>query len=110
MTTYVYDKKLEKMVMKDGDNFASTHYIISDTQPLLKHPITGKHYDSKSRFRADTKASGCEEVGNERMETRKAPIDREHRRQVLRQNLERNGITDSKASEIMNSLARQARR
>lgn len=39
--------------------------IISDTMEALIHPITGKRMDSKSAFRAVTRAHGCEEVGNE---------------------------------------------
>lgn len=31
--------------------------------PLTKHPVTGEYYNSKSAFRAVTKAHGYEEVG-----------------------------------------------
>jgi hypothetical protein len=37
----------------------------------LWHPITGQMIDSKSQFRAITKAHGCVEVGNERLQDRK---------------------------------------
>ncbi len=40
-------------------------YVISDTQPLLWHPVTGKHTDSKSEFRKMTVAAGCRELGND---------------------------------------------
>lgn len=40
-------------------------HIISDHLPDLRHPITGKRMDSKSAFRAVTRAHGCVEVGNE---------------------------------------------
>lgn len=62
-------------------------HVISDTMPAMRHPITGKLMDSKSSFRAITRAHGCVEVGNETMrdtrrltgmdsETRKADIAR----------------------------------
>jgi hypothetical protein len=40
-------------------------FIISDTQEPLQHPVTGEIFDSKSAFRAVTRAHGLEEVGNE---------------------------------------------
>jgi len=40
-------------------------YVISDTMEPLRHHGTGKVIDSKARFRADTRASGCIEIGNE---------------------------------------------
>ena len=43
----------------------SAPYIISDTMQPLRHMGTGKIIDSKAKFRADTKASGCIETGNE---------------------------------------------
>ncbi len=49
-------------------------YVISDTQPLLWHPVTGKHTDSKSQFRKMTVASGCRELGNDvSMSPKRAP-------------------------------------
>lgn len=41
--------------------------VISDYLPDLIHPSTGKRMDSKSQFRAVTKAYGKTEVGNEPM-------------------------------------------
>lgn len=42
--------------------------VISDTMgTALRHPSTGKLMDSKSGFRAITRAHGCVEVGNETM-------------------------------------------
>lgn len=38
--------------------------IISDTMPLTEH-VDGKHYDSKSAFRAVTEAKGYVELGND---------------------------------------------
>lgn len=40
-------------------------HVISDTMPPLKHMGTGRIHDSKAAFRADTRAMGCEEVGND---------------------------------------------
>jgi hypothetical protein len=39
--------------------------VISDTMNAMRHPATGKLMDSKSRFRAVTRAHGCVEVGND---------------------------------------------
>lgn len=39
--------------------------VITDTMGAMRHPITGKLMDSKSQFRAVTRAHGCVEVGNE---------------------------------------------
>ena len=110
MKRYVYDHALEKVIEVAERGFERRLHIISDNQEPLRHPVTGKVYSSKSRFRADTKAAGCEEVGNEKMVSTHSKPSAEQRRAVLRQELDRRGITDSKASEIMNSLARQVRR
>ena len=40
-------------------------YVIGDVMDPLKHMGTGRIHDSKSNFRADTKATGCVEVGND---------------------------------------------
>lgn len=46
--------------------------VITDTMQAMRHPITGKLMDSKSQFRAVTRAHGCVEVGNEtQRDTRK---------------------------------------
>lgn len=39
------------------------HCVIQDSMPPTEHPITGEIYESKSAFRAVTKAHGYEEVG-----------------------------------------------
>lgn len=48
-------------------------YVISDTMAPLKHMATGRIIDSKSQFRADTQAAGCEEVGNDPAALRERP-------------------------------------
>lgn len=40
-------------------------HVIQDSMEPTWHPATGETIDSKSAFRRLTKASGCEEVGNE---------------------------------------------
>jgi len=40
-----------------------SHQLIMDEMPPTKHPATGEVYTSKAKFRAATKAAGCEEVG-----------------------------------------------
>lgn len=51
-------------------------YVIGDNLPggALRHPSTGKLMDSKSKFRAETRARGCVEVGNDVLPQRR-PID-----------------------------------
>lgn len=39
------------------------HGYIPDEMGATKHPVNKKHYTSKSKFRAETKAHGREEVG-----------------------------------------------
>jgi len=39
--------------------------IINDEMPATRHPIDGHYYTSKTKFRAVTRANGCEEIGNE---------------------------------------------
>lgn len=46
--------------------------VISDTMRPMRHPSNGKIYDSKSRFRAETRARGLVEIGNEQPKQRKA--------------------------------------
>ena len=56
---------------------AGSLYVIGDTLPDLVHPANGKRYDSKSRFRAETKARGLVEFGTEtqkRVETPMSPL------------------------------------
>ncbi len=40
-------------------------YVIGDVMEPMRHQATGRMYDSKARFRADTRAAGCVEVGND---------------------------------------------
>jgi hypothetical protein len=64
MTTYVLrDGKLIEKSKAAPLNRGP--FVVSDYLPELKHPITGKRMDSKSQFRAVTRAYGCVEVGND---------------------------------------------
>jgi hypothetical protein len=63
MTTYVY--RDGKLIEKSKAPPKSGAFVISDTMQIMKHPITGKLMDSKSEFRAVTRAHGCVEVGND---------------------------------------------
>lgn len=40
-------------------------YVIGDVMAPAKHPGSGKVYDSKARFRADTRAMGFVEAGTD---------------------------------------------
>ncbi len=42
----------------------------TDSMPAIRSMADGRMYDSKSRYRADLKARGLEEIGNERVDTR----------------------------------------
>ena len=70
-------------------------YIISDTMQPLRHMGTGNVIDSKAKFRAETKASSCVELGNEPIKSRQpVRLDKRQRRDEIRRvvhNL-RNGI------------------
>lgn len=70
-STWVYrDGKMVKRPL--ARNHSGGVMIISDALPDLVHPADGKRYSSKSRFRAETKAHGLVEFGNER-QTRRTP-------------------------------------
>lgn len=70
MTTYVLrdGKLIEKSKAPPRTGGA---FVISDTMQAMRHPVTGKLMDSKSQFRAITRAAGCVEVGNETMRDRR---------------------------------------
>jgi hypothetical protein len=48
-------------------------YVISDTMNPMKHMGSGRIHDSKSQFRADTRATGCMEVGTDPAIMREKP-------------------------------------
>ena len=49
-------------------------YIQSDTMDPIRSMADGRMYDSKSRYRADIRARGLIEVGNERVQHRPKPL------------------------------------
>lgn len=65
-TTYVMmgGKLVEKSQVAAA---GKSPFVISDTMDALVHPMNGQKYDSKSRFRAETRARGGVEVGNDTM-------------------------------------------
>jgi hypothetical protein len=44
---------------------AKSAYIHQDTMDATWHPVNGQFYDSKSKFREVTRASGRTEIGND---------------------------------------------
>lgn len=68
---YRFDDKSGKCVEVSADwggsSCRSSQNVISDTMPLMRHPVTGKYYDSKSQFRRATREAGCYEVGNDQL-------------------------------------------
>ena len=83
MTTYVY--RNGKLIEKDkAPPRPWATMVISDNMEPLRHMGTGRVIDSKSRFRADTKASGCMEIGTESIKPRAViPLDRRKRREDI---------------------------
>lgn len=49
-------------------------YIQSDTTEAFRSMADGKMYDSKSRYRADLKARGLVEIGNENITQRRVEL------------------------------------
>lgn len=65
-TRYRYDPATDKVVEAHlAPRKATVHYVISDVMDGMVHPSNGQMYDSKSKFRAETRARGLTEVGNE---------------------------------------------
>lgn len=74
--------------------------VISDTIEATRHMATGRYFTSKAAFRAETKASGCIEVGSDSSlyKSRKpVPLSREKRREDIRRTIYnlRNGIRET---------------
>jgi len=69
-TVYFWDKDTQSMIT-DAQHAAKqdakrqSHYVIQDSMDPIKHPATGQMFDSKSAFRAENKARGLVEVGND---------------------------------------------
>lgn len=69
--------------------------VIDDTMPATWHPVTGEVFESKSRFRAVTRAAGCIEVGNELLskqpERKPDSIPKEELREAIHRSLDVHG-------------------
>jgi hypothetical protein len=89
MTTYVYrnGNLIDKSQAYDEPKLWKTS-VISDSMAPTKHHGTGRIHDSKAKFRADTKAIGGVEIGNEPIRPRqRIPLDRGQRREALRKSI-----------------------
>lgn len=81
MVSFIYDKKLGELVpavdfyyqkylqkshlhMTVGNKKVEIYYN-SDEMAPTRHMVNGKYYTSKKKFRNETKARGCIEVGND---------------------------------------------
>jgi hypothetical protein len=75
MPTYVLrdGQFVDKAIAGPRHVASSAPAVHSDTMAPLKHMGTGRTLDSKSQFRADTKASGCVEVGTDPAALRDRP-------------------------------------
>jgi hypothetical protein len=73
------------------------HYIPDEMAPA-KHPCNGQVYTSKKKFRDETRARGCIEVGNDIKVTPRKTIelDRGQRREDIGRSIYnlRNGVRD----------------
>lgn len=67
MTTYVIrnGELVEKHLASPNDTGNTAPHVISDTMPDTRHMASGRYFSSKAAFRAETKAYGCREVGND---------------------------------------------
>jgi hypothetical protein len=100
MPTYVLrdGKLIEKHLASPRFQADSAPGVISDTMGETRHMASGKYFTSKAAFRAETKAYGCREVGNEvgTLLKPRAPIvlDRRQRRDDIKRTIYdlKNGI------------------
>lgn len=92
-TTYVYrDGKVLPIDEAEPLPHRKPNFgVITDTMDAVKHPCNGLYCDSKSAFRAITKAHGCVEVGNERLAPRKR-TNREPIAETIRRARNKHGL------------------
>jgi hypothetical protein len=103
MTTYIYrnGRLVDKSQANDEPKLWRTS-IISDIMEPTKHMASGRVIDSKARFRAETKATGCVEIGTEQIRPRaKVTLDKSQRRDAIRKSIYmlRNGYKPQFATE-----------
>lgn len=98
MTVYVYrDGKVVDKATLSYEGGSNAPFIIRDEMPALRHMATGKMHTSKAKFRADTKASGCVEIGTDTkylLSRKPVKLDRRQRRDDIKRAIYevRNGI------------------
>lgn len=65
--------------------------FISDTMEPTRHMVNGKFYTSKKKFRNETKAHGCIEVGNDYQKKASSrlpkPLDKRQRRDDIKRSI-----------------------
>ena len=83
MTTFVMrnGELVEKDTAPPLDGHGRAFYYISDTMPETVHMATGRVFTSKHKFRAETRAAGCVEVGDHKFKPRQ-PIKLDKRERV----------------------------
>lgn len=93
MTTYVMrdGALVEKSAAEPLYQKNEATHVISDTMSETRHMASGKYFTSKKKFRDETRAYGCVEVGNEAatlLKPRKrVELDRRSRREAIRRAL-----------------------
>jgi hypothetical protein len=92
MSTYVYrnGKVIEKHLAPPLLTSNAAPHVISDIMPETRHMATNRYFTSKAAFRAETKAAGYIEVGNDPAITRPrkpVPLSREKRRDDIRRTI-----------------------
>jgi hypothetical protein len=93
MPTYVFrnGKLVDKRKARPLHYASDAPGVISDIMEPTQHMATGKFHTSKHKFREDTKASGCVEIGNDPAALprprKMIPMDRGQRREQIRQAL-----------------------
>lgn len=85
---YFLEKYFEKdhLRMTVGNRKVHLNYISDQMEPT-RHMASGKYFTSKKKFRDETKAYGCVEIGNETKYLNKrkpAKLDRKKRREDIK--------------------------
>lgn len=62
---YMHKYMTEPDLRMMNGNEPVTIRFISDEMPATRHMVDGKYYTSKKKFRNETKARGCVEVGDQ---------------------------------------------
>jgi uncharacterized protein (UPF0218 family) len=100
---YYFDKYLQQAdkQMTVGNRPVSLNFIKDEMEPT-RHMCNGKIYTSKKKFRDETKARNCIEVGNEATIKPRQPIklDRRQRRDDIRKAI--HDLKNGKAKSFMN--------